>query len=57
MAEVITDYDAKSSDKLSVRVGETVEIIDKEIDSSGLWKVIIYMVQDRQPNCHTGHII
>ena len=38
-AEVITDYDAKSSDELTVRVGETVEIADKERDSTGWWKV------------------
>ena len=46
-AEVIAEYDARSSNELSVRIGEGVEIIDKEIDSSGLWKVIIYTVQDR----------
>ena len=38
-AEVIADYDAKSSDELTVRVGETVEITDKEKDSTGWWKV------------------
>jgi hypothetical protein len=38
-AEVIADYDAKSADELTVRVGETVEITDKEKDSSGWWKV------------------
>ena len=56
-AEVITEYDAKSSVELSVRIGESVEIIDKEIDSSRLWKVIIYMVQDHQHDCHTGHTV
>ena len=39
MAEVVADYDAKSADELTVRVGETVEITDKEKDSSGWWKV------------------
>ena len=38
-AEVIADYDAKSADELTVRVGETIEITDKEKDSSGWWKV------------------
>ena len=38
-AEVIADYDAKSADELTVRVGEIVEITDKEKDSSGWWKV------------------
>ena len=47
-AEVVTDYDAKSSDELTVQVGETVEIIDKEKDSDGWWKVRIIMVQ----GCH-----
>ena len=45
-AEVIADYDAKSTDELTVRIGETVEIIDKEMDSSGWWKVnnmIVYI--------------
>ena len=40
-AEVIAEYNAKSSNELSVRIGERVEIIDKKFDSSGLWKVII----------------
>ena len=53
-AEVIA---AKSSDELSVRTGESVEINNKEIDSSGLWKVNTYMVQDLQHDCHAGHII
>ena len=56
-AEVITEYDARSSNELSVRIGESVEIIDKKIDSSGLWKVIFYIVQDRQHDCHAGHTI
>lgn len=38
-AEVVADYDAKSADELTVQVGETVEITDKEKDSSGWWKV------------------
>ena len=40
-AEAIAEYDARNSDELSVQIGESVEIIDKEFDSSGLWKVII----------------
>ena len=56
-AEVITEYDARSSNELSVRIGESVEIIDKKIDSSGLWKVIFYIVQDRQHDYHAGHTI
>ena len=44
-AEVITNYDAKHPDGLSVRVGEIVEIVDKELDSDGWWKVgIINMI-------------
>ena len=39
MAEVITNYDAVSIDELTVRVGDIVEIIDKEKDSIGWWKV------------------
>ena len=50
-AEVITDYYAKSSDELIVRIGETVEIIDKEMDSDGWWKVRIIMVQGHQCDC------
>ena len=36
---MVADYDAKSADELTVRVGETIEITDKERDSSGWWKV------------------
>ena len=38
-AKVIIDYDAKTPDQLTIQVGETVEIIDKQIDSGGWWKV------------------
>ena len=50
-AEVIADYDAKSFDELIIRVGETVELIDKEMDSDGRWKVRIIMVL-HQHDCH-----
>ena len=36
---MVADYDAKSADELTVRIGETVEIADKEKDSTGWWKV------------------
>lgn len=57
-AEVITNYDAINPNELTVRVGENVEIIDKEMDSSGWWKVrIINMVLYRVTNmiCHAGY--
>ena len=40
-AEVIANYDAINPNELTVRVGESVEIIDKEMDSNGWWKVRI----------------
>ena len=53
-AEVITDYDAKNSDELTVQVGETVELIDQEKDSDGWWKVRIVMIQGCQHDCPAG---
>ena len=50
-AEVITDYDAKNSDELTVHVGETVELIDQEKDLDGWWKVRIVMIQGCQHDC------
>ena len=41
-AEVITDYDAKSPDELTIRIGESVEIVNKKLDSDGWWKVRIF---------------
>ena len=58
-AEVITNYGAKRPDGLTVRVGEIVEIVDKELDSDGWWKVsIINMIWYRVANtlCCALHI-
>ena len=38
-AEVIVDYDAENSNELTVRVGEIVEVINKNVDQDGWWKV------------------
>ena len=44
-AKVITNYDAKHANELTIRVGELMEIVDKELDSDGWWKVgIINMI-------------
>ena len=59
-AEVITNYDAKRPDGLTVQVGEIVEIVDKELDSDGWWKVgIINMIWYRVTNtiCCALHIL
>ena len=59
-AEVITNYDAERPDGLTIRVGETVEIIDKELDPDGWWKVgIINMIWYRVTNtiCCALHIL
>ena len=59
-AEVITNYDAKRPDGLTVQVGEIVEIVDKELDSDGWWKVrIINMIWYRVTNtiCCELHIL
>ena len=41
-AVIIKDYKAVSLDELTVRAGDFVEIIDKEKDSIGWWKVYKY---------------
>lgn len=41
---VIAGYEAKYSDELNVQIGESVKIIDKELDSTGRWKVILSVV-------------
>ncbi len=33
------DYDADNSDELTIRVGETVDIISKDNEQDGWWEV------------------
>ena len=59
-AEVIINYEAKRPDGLTVRAGETVEIVNKELDSDGWWKVgIINMIWYRVTNtiCSALHTL
>ena len=59
-AEVITNYDSKRPDGLTVQVGEIVEIVNKELDSDEWWKVgIINMIWYRVTNtiCCALHIL
>ena len=40
LAKVTFDYDADNSDELTIKIGETVDIIDKQPDGQeGWWEV------------------
>lgn len=38
-AKVIFEYDADNPDELTIRVGEIVEIVNKNTDNDGWWEV------------------
>ena len=38
-AKVVFDYDADNDDELTIKVGEVVDIISKDVDQDGWWEV------------------
>ena len=39
-AKVTFDYDADNEDELTIRVGEVVDIVSKDVDQDGWWEVL-----------------
>ena len=45
-AKVTFEYKAENDDELTINVGEMVEVLDKNTDQDGWWKVRVHGISD-----------